>query len=179
MSDKTDHYRPLVAISACLMGQHVRYDGGHKYNQLIEKTLKPIAQITTFCPEVAAGLGTPRPPVKLVALPTGINNIRAMGVDDNTLDVTDALLKISRTYVSLFAHLDGIIFKARSPSCGLDDTIITDGDNSVLGSGIFAKIIAESCRHIALIDEQKFIKQDLRETFLEQLFKNRSASSDQ
>ncbi|VAW80850.1 COG1683: Uncharacterized conserved protein / FIG143828: Hypothetical protein YbgA [hydrothermal vent metagenome] len=178
MSNETDHYRPVVAISACLLGQNVRYDGGHKYNQLIEKTLKPIAQITTFCPEVAAGLGTPRLPVKLVTMQTGSADIRAIGVDDRTLDVTDALLKISKTYVALFSHVDGIIFKARSPSCGLDDTVITDGNNTVLGSGIFAKIIAESCQHIALIDEQKFIIPDLREKFLTQLFEKKPSPSD-
>jgi len=167
--NQDSHYRPVVAISACLMGQNVRYDGGHKYNDLIEETLKPIAQITTFCPEVAAGLGTPRPPVKLVKQ-SSTHAIRAIGVNDSSLDVTDALVKTSQNYISLFANVDGIIFKARSPSCGLDDTIITDGDDFLTGSRIFAKIIAESCQHIILIDEQKFMNPQLRAQFLKSLF---------
>lgn len=168
MTHTTETYRPLVAISACLMGQNVRYDGGHKYNDLIAQTLKPIARITTFCPEVAAGLGTPRPPVKLVK--TDGVNIRALGVDDSSLDVTEALVSVSSNFVSLFTNVDGIIFKARSPSCGLDDTVITEGKNTILGSGIFASMIAESCKHIILIDEQKFMDFKLREQFLKKLF---------
>ena len=161
-------HRPVVAISACLMGQNVRYDGGHKYNELIETILKPIAQITTFCPEVAAGLGTPRPPIRLVQS-TSNSEIRAIGVEDPLLDVTDALIKVAHNYVTLFAHVDGIIFKARSPSCGYNSTSIESPDKIILGSGLFAKIINDSCPHICLIDEENFMNKQLRDKFLEGL----------
>ncbi len=168
MTHTTTNYKPVIAVSACLMGQNVRYDGGNKYNKLIEETLKPIAQLMTFCPEVAAGLGTPRPPVKLIIQETGER--RAVGVNDSSLDFTNALVKVSNNYVILFANVDGIIFKARSPSCGLDDTNISEGESIFTGSGIFSNIIATSCKHIKLIDEQKFSDPRLRKIFLDSLF---------
>lgn len=167
-STNTIIHKPVVAISACLMGQNVRYDGGHKYNELIETILKPVAQITTFCPEVAAGLGTPRPAVRLVQS-TANSGIRAIGVEDPSLDVTDALLSVAHNYVTLFAHVNGIIFKARSPSCGYNSTSIKSESGEVVGSGLFAKIIADSCPHLSLIDEENFMNKKLRDEFMARL----------
>lgn len=161
-------HKPLVAVSACLMGQNVRYDGGHKYSEFIVEFLRPIAQVVTFCPEVAAGLGTPRPPIKLIKLDSS-SIIRAIGVDDSTVDVTNALTKVGNNYSTLFSQVDGIIFKARSPSCGLANTEISYGGKVILGNGIFAELISKSCPQIELIDEEGFMDKLQRESFLAKL----------
>ena len=163
--------RPIVAISACLMGQNVRYDGDHQYNELIESTLKPIVQITTFCPEVSAGLGTPRPPINLLVHDSKSNykteDILAVGVENPSLDVTAALTKTSELYIRLFEHVDGIVFKARSPSCGLNDTPVLAGSQLTAGRGLFARIITEALPGIAVIDELDFADKLLRKNFIE------------
>lgn len=128
---------PRVGISACLLGDRVRYDGDSKKQPLISNELQKLLQLERFCPEVSAGLGVPRPPVQLTEYR---DSVRAIGVDDSSLDVTDALLETAQEYSSNNIGLCGFIFKARSPSCGLGSTPLFDatGSSTSTTSGIFS-----------------------------------------
>jgi uncharacterized protein YbbK (DUF523 family) len=77
--------KPSIAISACLMGDAVRYDGQHKAFPVIARYFQQHAQLEKVCPEVQAGLGVPRPAVALTETASGI---RALGVDNPGLDIT-------------------------------------------------------------------------------------------
>lgn len=100
----------VIGVSACLVGETVRYDGGHKFHALIADHLTLHARLAPFCPELKAGLGVPRPPVRLIASST---DTRALGVEEPDLDVTDALSKVADDYCDLVEELDlvGFIFK--------------------------------------------------------------------
>ena len=111
--------RPLVGVSSCLLGHQVRYDGGHKFQSSIQTLIAPRVRLLPFCPESAAGLGIPRPPVNLVRSSTGI---RALGRDDPSLDVSAALMQMGRVITSTYPSLCGYIVQSRSPSCGFQTT---------------------------------------------------------
>lgn len=131
--------RAVVGVSACLLGQPVRYDGGDKY---LHATAMLQAELTLIpiCPEVGAGLAVPRPPVRLVN--TGGGMPRALGRDDATLDVTEALYKFARGALSdaRTQRLCGYIWKSKSPSCGMGSTPVIDAQGHAAGrsSGIQA-----------------------------------------
>ena len=80
-----------VGISSCLLGEKVRYDGGHKNNPYVGKTLGQYFDLQTFCPELDIGLGIPRKPFRLSR--KGSNVIRCIPIDNVELDFTDALAK--------------------------------------------------------------------------------------
>ncbi len=105
-----------IGISSCLLGEAVRYDGGHKRSDYIWQTLARHFDLQSFCPEVAAGLGVPRPPVRLVQTPSGL---RALGVQDPALDITARLQATAEAQRDWHARLCGYLLKKDSPSCGM------------------------------------------------------------
>jgi uncharacterized protein YbbK (DUF523 family) len=110
-----------IGISSCLLGQNVRYDGTHKLNAAIVEFLGPRVEFVPFCPEVAIGLGIPRPPIQLVDTE---GEVRAQGVEDFTLDPTMRLREYGRQIAQQLSSISGFIFKARSPSCGVGNVVI-------------------------------------------------------
>ena len=105
-----------VAISACLTGEAVRYDGSDAAADLPEADLAAVFEYEPICPEVGIGLGVPRPPIRLVG--EG-GSLRAVGVDDPNLDVTGALSAFGWAQAARLDSVCGYIFMTRSPSCGL------------------------------------------------------------
>ena len=75
-----------IGISSCLLGEEVRYNGGHKRSIICTDQLQKYFEYTPLCPEISIGLGVPRKPIRLVGDPT---NPRAVGSDDASFDVTD------------------------------------------------------------------------------------------
>lgn len=113
----TAQNHPLVGCSACLLGEPVRYDGGHKLQAAYEQWLLPWLQLQAICPEAGIGLGVPRPTLKLVDSDIGA---RIVQVEDESRDVTNAMLDYADNYLrrlGRFWPLCAYIFKARSPSC--------------------------------------------------------------
>ncbi len=160
--------KPLkIGVSACLLGELVRYDGGHKRNQMLLDYLALRYALVPICPEVAAGLGVPRPPVQLVA--RGVE-IRAVGVLDERLDVTQPLIEYGRRVTAAAMGLCGFVFKSRSPSCGLGTTPIRNEDGShQVGNGLFAQQIVQAWPELPVIDEESLQQPLLRQLFLRQV----------
>ena len=150
--------RPLVASSACLLGEAVRYNGAHKLQPGIERWLAPHLQLQAICPEVSIGLPIPRPPMKLVERG---QQVRAVEVQDDSVDVTDALRRYAQEQlhqIGAFWPLCGWIFKARSPSCGHGSSPINPGTEAEKpGSGIFAGSIAEEAPWLPLYEEEDLL----------------------
>jgi uncharacterized protein YbbK (DUF523 family) len=122
--------QPKVGISACLVGERVRYDGGDKYYQLINDELSPWLDLQVICPEVEVGLGTPRQPVHLV---TTQEEIRGLGVEQSGLDVTNALETAAKqTSSNRCQAFCAYIVKSRSPSCGAGSTPIYYTTNQLI-----------------------------------------------
>lgn len=156
--------KPAVGISACLMGETVRYDGADKKHGLLNDVLRSHLDFQAFCPEVAAGLGVPRPAVRLEKSEN--QGIRAKGLIDKDFDVTDRLRKVSTNYLQDARKLEisGYIFQSRSPSCGLHSTPIHapanssengNGAQEVTGktSGIFADVIYSQLNYLVCIED--------------------------
>lgn len=160
----TPQQRPLVGISSCLLGNPVRYDGGHKHQSSLIDTLSPFVEWLPFCPEVEAGLGVPRVPVQLIANDGGV---RAQNRAEN-IDCTESLQQVADNFWQSDRQpsLCGYIFKSRSPSCGLGSTPVygTDGHQQSLISGLFARrartVKNESERALALVEESWFTHDD-------------------
>lgn len=155
--------RPTVGISQCLRGDSVRYDGAHKYHHLLATHVMPFVEAKALCPELAAGLGVPREPVKLVS---SVGTIRALGVNDSTLDVTASLTAATSRLVAELCrqeNLCGYIFKARSPSCGSNSTPIQSDNGTVLsapGDGLFAREVKLFLPHIVVAEETDFQREE-------------------
>ena len=140
-----------IAVSSCLLGLPVRYDGQHKLNSTI-KILCESFECISICPECEIGLGVPRPPVNLVQ----INHAyRAVGVENTALDVTQALQQHATDIASKHKDICGYIFKARSPSCGVNSTPWFDesGQGKGFTNGIFSAGIQELLPTLPVTEE--------------------------
>ena len=151
MSEKN---KPVVGISSCLLGDPVRYDGGHKRQNSIIEFITTKNTIISFCPEVSAQLGTPRPPVELVIRDS---HIEALGRDDSGLDVTTALNKAAAILVTKLKANNAVayIFKARSPSCGVGTTVLLNREKKAIGftDGLVAAVILKQLPSLIIVDE--------------------------
>ena len=158
-----------VATSSCLLGEEVRFNGGHKHNGYLTKTLARYFEMVPFCPEVAIGLGVPRPPIRLMSRG---GQVRVVGVADPTLDVTDDLVEYGRSVVVRLADVSGYIFKRSSPSCGMERVKIYSekGMPQDSGAGIYAQTIMQELPLLPTEEEGRLMDPVLRENFIERVF---------
>lgn len=105
-----------LGVSQCLLGDNVRYDGGHKHNRYLTEVLSEFFEFKPQCPEVAIGLGIPRKPIRLVYTQ---GETRVLGVNNPELDVTDALKQQAEIVADQMPDICGYIFMQNSPSCGV------------------------------------------------------------
>jgi uncharacterized protein YbgA (DUF1722 family)/uncharacterized protein YbbK (DUF523 family) len=158
----------LVGISSCLLGNLVRYDGAHKYNSYIERTLGQYFEFKAFCPEVDAGLGTPRPAVQLREIG---QHIRVVGVKDHTLDVTESLKQVGERQREWLDGLCGYILKKDSPSCGMDRVKVYINDIPArTGVGVFAEFLQQQFPTLPIEEEGRLGDPGLRENFIHRVF---------
>jgi uncharacterized protein YbbK (DUF523 family) len=157
----SNEQKPLIGISACLTGEAVRYDGQDKRQPRLLAILSPHAELRPFCPEVAAGLGVPRPPVHLIQ--TSRSRVRALGLENPELDVTTALSQTASEFsTSELEGLSGFLLKSRSPSCGLTSTPIhaEDGTTLQFGSGLFAAALKNAAPWLPCVEESALTNEE-------------------
>jgi len=158
-----------IAVSACLLGEKIRFDGGHKHDRFITDELAKFATFSPFCPEHLA-FGTSRPSLRVV------RGAEEMLVRSNKTgdDVTQTLLSCSQQELSSIARqpLGGIIFKSRSPSCGLGSAKAYLSNGFVEGKtdGVFAALCREKYPLLPMEEEGRLNDPWLRENFVMQLF---------
>src|SRR5437899_5878184 len=132
-----------LGISACLLGQAVRYDGGHKRDPFLAETLWRFVEWVPVCPEVELGLGVPREPIRLEG---DSASPRLVAVKSRT-NLTRAMTHLARARAEQLARLDlvGYVFKKDSPSCGMERVRVhADGGRSRRrGTGLFARALME------------------------------------
>jgi uncharacterized protein YbbK (DUF523 family) len=156
-----------VGISSCLLGERVRYDGGHKYNAHIVNKLNEYFEFLPFCPEMDIGLGSPREPVKLIL---DNDKIRCVGTLTPSLDITDQLADCANQQRSWHNDICGYIFKKNSPSCGPDGVNLLDGnDLAKNGIGIYAKQIVRNFPNLPVADENQFRNLAFQEAFIQRV----------
>ncbi len=158
-----------VGISSCLLGQRVRYDGEHKKNEFITESLGGFFEFVPFCPEVAIGMGVPRPPIQLVRAGT---RVRARGVRDSQLDVTQQLQDYAEHVAPKLRALSGYILKKDSPSCGME-RVKVHGARGVPrrdGVGVYAAQLMALDPRLPFEEEGRLMDPVLRENFVERVF---------
>lgn len=153
-----------IGISACLLGQTVRYNGGHKHSCLCA-SLAQTFEFVPLCPEVAIGMGIPRPPIHLIGKPDAP---RAVGVHDPDRDVTEALDNFGKRMADELADICGFILMQKSPSCGLGSVPLHQQDGQVAGltNGIFASALIRNCPELPVVEEAHLHDPARREAFL-------------
>lgn len=158
-----------VGISSCLLGQEVRYDGGHKRDPYINGTLTKYFDFIPVCPEVAIGLTVPRPPIHLVKQD---GEIHVLGVSDPGIDVTDRLHAYGKEMGERLDHISGYILKCRSPSCGMDGVEVYDeqGRSRGKGMGAFAYSLMKKLPLLPVEEEERLGDARLRDNFIMRVF---------
>jgi len=156
-----------IAVSACLLGERVRYDGADKRSLLIMK-LAAQFELLPFCPEVAIGLSVPRAPVQLVMTETGI---RARGIADPNHDITEQLHEYAQTQCEALKTCAGIVFKSRSPSCALGSTPLFDeqGAQTSMTDGLFAGRLRDCLPGLPMVEDSALNSEADLAGFVEQL----------
>ncbi len=160
-----------LGISACLLGQRVRFDGTHKRDDFLTDTLGPHVTWVPVCPEEEVGMGTPREAVRLVGAPG--DEPRMVGFNSGD-DWTHRMNKYSASRVAKLRGeaLHGYVFKKDSPSCGLFRVKIHNGDGPPRrdGRGLFAATLTEAFPLLPVEEEGRLRDPGLREHFLDRVF---------
>ncbi len=159
-----------LGISRCLLGDEVRFDGGHKQDHFLTDVLGRYVEWVPVCPEVEAGLGTPREAMRLVGDPQHPRLVTIRSKHDHTQAMEamiDARLDSLHTQ-----DLSGFVFKRGSPSCGVERVRVytAQGMPSQNGVGIFAKAFTEQFPLIPVEEEGRLCDPFLRENFIERVF---------
>jgi uncharacterized protein YbbK (DUF523 family)/uncharacterized protein YbgA (DUF1722 family) len=164
--------RPRIGISACLLGDEVRYDGGHKRDAFLADVLRRHVTWVRVCPEVEVGMGTPRETLHLVRDDSG--SIR-MVTTGTKIDHTDSMRAWAEARLGQLARqgLDGYVLKQDSPSCGVDRVKLFDvrtGTRERAGRGIFAAALLARFPNLPVEEEGKLSDPVARWSFLERVF---------
>lgn len=147
--------RARIGVSACLLGERVRHDGGHRRVALVADLLPGVATLVPLCPEVAIGLGVPRPTIQRVRLADGSEIVR--GIGDRSQDVTQRLDDYAAQVAREQAPFSGYIFKARSPSCAPANAPLFDENDVQAGTawGRYAEGIRRAFPRIPVCHEEQ------------------------
>jgi len=158
-----------LGVSRCLLGEQVRFDGGHKHNRFITQTLAQHFNLEPFCPELEAGMGMPRPAIHLMKHG---KQIRAVATRNADHDYTDVLMQQAKNALSRTEHLSGFIFKKGSPSCGMERVKLYDENNNFVDqtSGLFANAVIKHNPLLPCEEEGRLNDPCLRESFLERVY---------
>lgn len=161
-----------VGVSACLLGQQVRFDGGHKRSAFLTDTLARFVELIPVCPEVEFGMGIPRETIRLER--AGETGIRLVAPKSGT-DHTEAMQAWSTQRVAALEPLDlcGYVLKKDSPSCGMERVKVhppEGGPSKKDGVGVYAQALMARYPLLPVEEEGRLEDARLRENFIERLF---------
>lgn len=159
-----------VGISACLVGDKVRFNGGHSHSRFCTSTLSEFFQYHKFCPEMAAGFGTPRPSLRLEGDPDAP---RMIFPKQDRQDVTDAFMEASIPYIETLDFLDGYILMKKSPSCGLERIKVYQENghpHMQRTQGLFTQALQNRYPLLPVEEEGRLNDPKLRENFILRVF---------
>lgn len=159
-----------LGVSSCLLGETVRFDGGHARNRFVLDVLGQWFEWVPVCPEVEIGMGIPRPTIRLVGGGEGVRLVAPSTQEDFTDRMNSYAEKRVKELLAL--DLDGYVLKKGSPSCGMERIRVYD-DNGVSrrdGVGLFAAVLLERWPQLPVEEEGRLNDAGLRENFIERVF---------
>lgn len=154
-----------IAVSSCLLGEAVRYDGTDKHIEYITQQLAQEYTLISLCPEMAVGMGVPRPPIHLI---DDGHTIQVRGIDNPECNMTKPLAAYGSKVFENHPDISGYIFKKNSPSCGTKNVKvfnIASGQYEARGQGIYAAAIKTYFPSLPVIDEEELLIKENAEAF--------------
>lgn len=158
-----------IGISACVIGNKVRFDGSNKPSSFCIKELSRHMEFEPYCPEVAIGLPIPRTTIRQIKK----QDIIAVAQADGQGDVSEALTNYGQKIANQSAHLSGYIFCAKSPSCGMERVKVYSEQGNLLsadGIGAFAKQIMDNNPLLPCEENGRLNDMRIRENFIARVY---------
>lgn len=162
-----------IGISACLLGEPVRYDGDHKQDRFITETMGRLFRLLSVCPEVGCGLTTPREAMRLEGDPAAPRLVTCL----TRIDLTEQMLAYCRAKVVELEREDlcGFIFKKNSPSSGLSGVkIFNNGITTNTASGLFASAVVGHFPLLPVVEDELLADAGIRADFIDRVRSYRS-----
>jgi len=159
-----------VGVSSCLLGNEVRFDGGHKHSHLCTDSLSRYFEFVPECPEVASGMFIPRKPIRLIG---DVQEPKVVAVHDNSLDYTDQLKTYSEHKAQQLDELCGYVFMQKSPSCGVFRVkVYQEGGYPTAepGRGVYAKAVMQTKPLLPVEESGRLEDAVLRESFITRVY---------
>jgi uncharacterized protein YbgA (DUF1722 family)/uncharacterized protein YbbK (DUF523 family) len=161
-----------VGISACVMGKKVRFDGGHKQSKFVTEQLSSEFTFQEYCPEMAIGMGTPRPTIRLLKRQ---EQILLVDSKDNQIDFTAPMKAYAEETADILngINIRGYIVCKGSPTCGMERVKIYDektGYSEKNGAGLFTAQLKEKMPWLPIEEDGRLNDQHLRENFVSRVF---------
>jgi uncharacterized protein YbgA (DUF1722 family)/uncharacterized protein YbbK (DUF523 family) len=159
-----------LGVSSCLLGERVRFDGGHKRDQFLVGLLGRFVEWVPVCPELESGMGSPREALRLTLRHTALRLVTAKTGQDHTAGMRQYAAK--RLEELAGERLCGFVLKKDSPTCGLERVRVYNpsGVPTRSGRGLFAAALAERFPLLPLEEEGRLNDPRLRENFVERIF---------
>jgi uncharacterized protein YbgA (DUF1722 family)/uncharacterized protein YbbK (DUF523 family) len=159
-----------IGVSTCLLGEPVRFDGGHKRDAFLVETFGRHVEWVPVCPEVEAGFGTPRESMRLVRAGSEVRLVTTR----TAVDLTERMRGYAAKRVAALAQygLSGYVLKKNSPSCGMERVKVygARGGSVATGRGVFAEALLAANPHLPVEEEGRLCDPWLRENFVERVF---------
>ncbi len=160
-----------IGISACVLGEKVRYDGGHKNSPFCTAVLSSFVQYVPICPELAIGMGIPRPAIRLMKTAQG--DVRLVNSKDISIDFTEKMHQFTDETLPGLAQLSGYIVCAKSPSCGMERVRLVDEQGALLGkvaTGLFTQRLLQKYPWLPVEEDGRLLDADLKENFITRVY---------
>lgn len=164
-----------VGVSACVIGDKVRFDGGHKRSAFLMEDLAPYIDLVPVCPEVGIGLSVPRPTIRLLDRGETIG-VRLVETKDSTADYTEEMVAFSQKKANQLADMDlcGYVVCAKSPTCGMERVKLYRENGYVasekIGVGLYTKELMERMPWLPIEEDGRLHDPVLRENFVFRMF---------
>jgi uncharacterized protein YbgA (DUF1722 family)/uncharacterized protein YbbK (DUF523 family) len=169
-----------IGVSSCLLGEQVRFDGGHKRSDFLVDTLGRFVEFVPVCPEMEIGLGVPRETLRLVRSGDAAREARLV-TNKSGIDLTEKMNAYAERRVIALGRADlcGYVLKKDSPSCGVERVRVygPSGMPSRDGSGLFAAALIHQYPSLPVEEEGRLNDPHLRENFVERVFAYRRLRS--
>ena len=162
--------RPRIGISRCLLGDEVRFDGGHKRDTFLINVFGRFVEWVPVCPELEIGLGVPRAPIDLFETSAGLRLIEPSTGRDLTGTMGDFAARKVEQLRAL--NLSGYLLKSKSPSCGLGSTKVHGSEGELIrrnGTGVFAAVLRRAMPDLPIAEEADLADKTALEDFIKRI----------
>jgi uncharacterized protein YbgA (DUF1722 family)/uncharacterized protein YbbK (DUF523 family) len=160
-----------IGISACVLGEKVRFDGGHKASTFCLQQLAPLVDYVPVCPEMAIGMSAPRPAIRLQL--DNEQKVHLVQSNNAAIDHTRAMLEFSEKKLPQLAQLSGYVVCAKSPSCGMERVRMFNAKGDALGKigvGLFTRQLMQAYPWLPVEEDGRLFDPALKENFICRVF---------